>query len=160
MKPLEIGRRSLNWLGIHFVDDNPVGQKLKLAQKASAVIYAALFISICSLHVITFFSVDTINPEEFFFVLLQFVITAHGSSAFITVYFYGSRISIVFQSLAEIYKECKRNESVLNRKTTISNPIEFFFQTPMSNYPPSIRNLNGFMSNFIKPCTIGLSCLE
>lgn len=107
MKPLEKGRRSLNWMGIYFVDDEPVSGQLKLAQKSTATIFAITFITISSLHVITFLKLQLINPEEFFFVLLQFVMTAHGTSAFITIYSCSSRITTVFQSLTEIFEKCK-----------------------------------------------------
>lgn len=107
MKPLEKGRRVLNWMGIHFSDDEAVIWQLKWAQNASAVIYAILFITIFSLYAITFLELQTINPEEFFFVLLQFVMAAHGSSAFITIYLRGAYISSVFKSLTEIYEKCR-----------------------------------------------------
>lgn len=110
MKAFEKGRRTLNWMGIHFVDDEPISGHLRLAQNASAAIFAMVFIVIVSLHIKTFVNLRTINPEEFFFVLLQFVMTAHGFSAFITVYSRCSRISVVFQCLTKIYDECEQNE--------------------------------------------------
>lgn len=111
MKVLENGRRALNWMGIHFVDDEPVSRRIKLAQNASAFIFAITFITIAMIHVKTFFNLRTINPEEFFFVLLQFVMTAHGCSAFVTVYTKCGLVSMVFQGLTEIYKKCKQNET-------------------------------------------------
>lgn len=107
MKPLEKGRRTLIWLGIHFADDDPVSRQLNVAHKLSAIIYAIIFMTFSSLHLITFLQLKPINPEEFFFVLLQLVLSVHGLSAFITVYSYGSHITTVFQSLTEIYEKCK-----------------------------------------------------
>lgn len=108
MKPLEKGRNALIWMGIHFADDEPVSQQLKLARKSSAAAFAFIFIVIATMHVIMFIEVRLINnPEEFFIVLLQLVTSIYESAGFITIYVYGSRISIVFQSLAQIYEKCK-----------------------------------------------------
>lgn len=107
MKPLEKGRRSLIWMGIKFADDEPVSRHQNFVQKSSAIVFAITFIAFSTLHVITFSNVRLINPEEFFFVLVQFVFTAHGTSAFIMIYSCSSRISNVFQILTQIYKECK-----------------------------------------------------
>lgn len=111
MKLLEKGRRTLNWMGIHFSDDDPVNRKIKLAQNASTIIFVMLFITIATLHVKSFLNLRIINPEEFFFILTQFVMAAHGSSAFITIYSSCNRITTVFQCLTEIYEKCKQNES-------------------------------------------------
>lgn len=115
MKPLENGRQALHWMGIHFADDEPVSGQLKFARRSFAIAYAIIFIVISTLHVITFLQLRFISPEEFFFVLLQFVMTAHGTSAFITVYSCGAHIPIVFQNLTEIYEKCKSNESTLQK---------------------------------------------
>lgn len=111
MKALGNGRRALNWMGIHFVDDEPVSRRIMLAQNTTAFIFAITFITIALTHVKTFFNLRTINPEEFFFVLLQFVMTAHGCSAFVTIYTKCGRVPMVFQELTEIYGKCKQHET-------------------------------------------------
>lgn len=118
MKPLERGRRTLIWMGIQFADDEPIKGRYKLAQIVTSTIYAIVFIAFSSLHLIAFLQLDPINPEEFFFVLLQLVLSVHGFSAFITVYSYGSYITAVFQCLTEIYEKCKQIEhfSTKNQK--------------------------------------------
>lgn len=130
MKPLEKGRRTLLWMGIHFADDEPVNDQTKLAQNSVAIIYAMIFIAFCSAHLITFLQLEPINPEEFFFVLLQLVLTVHGFSAFITIYAYGPYITTLFQNLTEIYEKCKRTKVYLQSKS-----IFFKFQLNFSKDP-------------------------
>lgn len=126
MKPLERGRRTLIWMGIQFADDEPLKGRFKLTQIVTSTSYAILFIAFSSLHLVAFLQLETVNPEEFFFVLLQLILSVHGLSAFITVYSYGSYITTVFQCLTEIYEKCKQFEhfSIKNRK--FKNSIESF----------------------------------
>lgn len=110
MKPLEKSRQSLKWMGIHFAEDEDgivIGQR-KFAQKTFSNAFAITFIVIAIVHVISIIKLQFTNPERFFFVLQQFMITVHASTAFITIYFFGPRISTVFENLSEIYEKCKQ----------------------------------------------------
>lgn len=108
MKPLEKSRRALNWMGIYFADDHPVSGQQKLVQKLFAIAFAIVFISFASFHVISLIKLRLTNPEQFFFVLLQFMVTVHATSSFITIYCFGSHISTAFQELTEIYEKCEQ----------------------------------------------------
>ena len=110
MKPLEKGRRALIWLGIHFADDEPVSDQLKLTQKAFSIIYAVIFMAFFCVHSMAFLTLRFVNPQEFFLILVQYVMMIHGSTAFITIYSCSSCISKVFQSLTQIYEKCKPND--------------------------------------------------
>lgn len=108
MRPLGSGRQILNWLGVQFADDQPVSREQKLAQKIFAVIFAMAFITIATLNIVMFVKLRLTNPEEFFFVLMQFAMFIHAWASFITLYSYSARISAVFQYLTEIYEKCKQ----------------------------------------------------
>lgn len=112
MKPLEEGRRALNWMGIHFADDHPVSGKQRFAQKSFAVAFAIVFIAFATFHVTSIMKLRLINPEKFFFVLLQFMVTVHATASFITIYLFGSHISTSFQELTDIYGKCKQIKQV------------------------------------------------
>lgn len=114
MRPLESGRQILNWLGIQFADDQPVSRQQKLTQKIFAVIFAMAFIAIATLHTVMFVKLRLTNPEEFFFVLLQFAMFIHTWASFITLYSYSTRISTVFQYLTEIYEKCELKASTFS----------------------------------------------
>lgn len=120
MKPLENSRRTLVWMGVHFTDDDPVSWRLQLAQKTFAITFAIIFIAFSTLHVITFLKLRFINPEEFFFALLQFIMTVQTTTFFITIYLFSSRISTVFQCLTQIYKKFKQN-NVFYSKVLLTN---------------------------------------
>lgn len=107
MKPLEKGRRALNWMGVHFADDEPVSGQLKLSQKLYSIAFTVVFIAIGALHVTTFWKVQLINTAEFFFVLLQLLMSLHACSTLFTIYSCGSGISTVFRCLTEMYEKCK-----------------------------------------------------
>lgn len=108
MKPLEKGRRALYWIGVHFTDDDvPVSQQQMMTQKSFACTFAIIFIGMVTFHVIAFFKFQFTNAEEFFSLLLQFVLTAHVFSSYITINSCRSRISTVFQLLTNIYEKCK-----------------------------------------------------
>lgn len=110
MKPLASGRRAFVWMGVCFVDDDPVSWQQKLAQKIFSVAFGMIVIATATLHVITLSKLRLNNAEEFFLVLVQLVMAVHGLSAFITIYSHGSRISTVFQTLTQIYEKCKRTD--------------------------------------------------
>lgn len=110
MKPLEKGRRALNWMGIYFADDEPVSWRLKIVQKLFSIAFALTFITFATLNAMAFRKLQSITPEEFFFVLVQFVMSLHVSSGLITFYLNGSGISTMFQRLTEIYEKCKQIE--------------------------------------------------
>lgn len=112
MRPLEKGRRALNWMGIYFVDDEPVRWQLKFEQKIFSIVFALTFITFATLNVMAFRKLPSITPEEFFFVLVQFLMSLHVSSGIITIYLNGSGISTVFQQLTKIYEKCKRIEQL------------------------------------------------
>lgn len=114
MKLLQNGRKTLVWLGVHFADDDPISSKQKLAKKAFAVTFAITFIVVFSFYVISFLNVQLNDVEEFFFTLLEFLISIQCGAAFITIYLHGSRISTVFQGLTQIYEKCK--QTVLSDK--------------------------------------------
>lgn len=114
MKPLEKSRRLLNWIGVHFADAVPVSRRLQLAQNVSAIAYAIVFLVILTLHLMTFLNVHLEGPQDFFYELLQIIMVFHVTSSYITVYSHGSHIVATFQSLTEIYKKCKKNESRLD----------------------------------------------
>lgn len=109
MKPLEKGRLALNWMGIYFADDGPVNWQRKLAQKIFSIAFALTFITFATLNVMTFRKLQSITSEEFFFVLVQFVMSIHMSSGLIAIYLNGAGISTVFQCLTAIYEKCKQN---------------------------------------------------
>lgn len=106
MKPLQSGRTAFVWMGVHFVDNDPIKWQQKLVHKLFSTTFEIVLIVSATLHVISLLNVKLSSPEEFFFVLLQFVMMVHGFSAFITIYSRSSRISTVFQSLTEIYEKC------------------------------------------------------
>lgn len=111
MKPLRSARRAFYWMSVHFADDSPtVNWQQKYAQKIFSTVFAMILIATATLHVKTLFELRFINAEEFFLVLLQFVMMIHGFSAFITIYLFSSRISIVFQSLTQICEKRKEND--------------------------------------------------
>lgn len=115
MKTFENSRRALNWTGVKFFDDEPISWQQNIAQKVFSITFASIFIVIVTLHVIILIKVQFINPEEFFYILLQLIATVHASSAFITICSCGSGISTVFQSLTEFYQKCKQNFSNSNK---------------------------------------------
>lgn len=117
MKPLETGRRALTWMGIQFADDDPDGGQQKFAKRVFSVTFRIIFIGISSQHVITFLTLQPVDAEEFFFILLQFVMAVYGITSFITIYSCDSLIPIVFQSLTEIYKKCEQQLSVQTKNT-------------------------------------------
>lgn len=120
MKPLQEGRRALIWLGVQFADDDVVSYRKRLARKAYAFIIGGAFIGVSSVHMAAFLRLRDVNVEEFFFILLQFVMTAHGSSSFIMIYLQGSHISTVIQSLTNIYEKCEQiGRKMWTKLTTI-----------------------------------------
>lgn len=131
MKPLERSRQVLVWMGVQFVDDDPVSLRQKLARKLSTVAFAIVFVAISTLHVTTFLKLRLSNPEEFFFVLLQFAMMGHCCSGFITIYAYGSHISTVLQSLTQIYENCKPIKQCDSFAPNNCLSMDFFFKTLM-----------------------------
>lgn len=107
-KPFESGRRALTWMGVHFADDDPVpvSDQRKFAKKVFAFVYATLFIGTSIFHV-TSLEFQFVNVEEFFFILVQFIMTVQGSTSFIMIYLHGSRLSTLYQSLTSIYEKCQ-----------------------------------------------------
>lgn len=128
MKLLKNGRNVLIWMGVQFADDDDFGvswQK-RFAQKAFYVSFIIIITAIAALHVNSLLTLGLINAELFFFIFLQFIMTMHGITAFMTIYLFGSHISIVIQRLTEIHKKCKWNENALNEKY-IESLIQKFF---------------------------------
>lgn len=107
MKLLKSGRRVLIWVGVQFADSESVSWQRMVAHHLFALAFAIIFIAISTLYVITFLKLHLVNPEEFFFILLQFVVTIHAFTSFITIYACASHISTVFRLLTEIYEKCK-----------------------------------------------------
>lgn len=107
MKPLEKGRRVLAWIGIKFADEiPPVTSHERFARNVFPFIFKWVCFGIFVVHVTTLLKVRFDDPEEYFFVLMQFVFVIHGSSSFFTL-IACSRISNMFQDLTEIYEKCE-----------------------------------------------------
>ena len=93
MEPLASGRNVLFWMGVHFVGGNTLGWKQKWAQKVFAAALGSTFVAIATLHIITFLRVGFNNVTDFFYVLLQFVMTIQISSSFITICLFRKSVS-------------------------------------------------------------------
>lgn len=129
MKPLQTCRRAFNRIcGKHFAaaDDNELvtSHRQRLIQKTFSIFFVTIFITIVTFHMRTFMELQLNDPEELFFVLLQIIMTVQTSCTFITICSCCSRISTVFQKLAEIYENCKQIDS--RNWTKIWNSIKNF----------------------------------
>lgn len=110
MEPLKTARQLFSWFCGDVIFESVTEYQVRsrrMFRFVFAVIFIAMIVASNLSLFLNFTAMINNNIGDFFFALYQFNISLHAVSAFITTYTVGSKLSILFQSLENIYIACK-----------------------------------------------------